>query len=436
MEKVIELKQQRSKAKQAVTTAMRRLTRGLSREEDLENLNGMFLELEEAYDEFCVINDEYEVAVTPEEFAEHRVVNGMSVREYESAMKQVYDDASLNFTQFKTAGLQEQKEMKVFPLKSALSRSIIKIKELVVGIRENIESGHPDTLILQEDEGELNRLSNEMWDNLSKLGMVSGSEHSQEGIVHDIQRMVCNLKRDINKCLRMHATKHEVPVPVQPTLIDVTHSPPSASAVHGTSMTGVQQHSMGQESPNTVSSPHFTTTPTHPRVTAVSSPVNLPISSPTSLEFGTSNTGVQQHSMSQENPHLGFSPHFTTTPTHTQVTTVSSPANLPISSPIPSAAPTHASARSWYQPWSPGLNYAGRSTDIQLKKMELPTFSGLRKDWPEFKTVWKQLAENAYTNQAALASELKRSVKGEARERIKSVYVTRPEAYQVMWKKQ
>ena len=81
------------------------------------------------------------------------------------------------------------------------------------------------------------------------------------------------------------------------------------------------------------------------------------------------------------------------------------------------------------QQLTPQLIQAGRSpsgsnTDIRLKKTALPTFSGLRKDWPEFKAVWKQLAENAYRNNTALAHELKRSVRGEASQRMKSVYVT------------
>ena len=67
--------------------------------------------------------------------------------------------------------------------------------------------------------------------------------------------------------------------------------------------------------------------------------------------------------------------------------------------------------------------------------MTFPTFSGQLKDWPEFKNVWKQLAEAAYKNKTALAHELKRSVKREASQRIKSVYVTKPKAYGAMWKK-
>jgi hypothetical protein len=67
--------------------------------------------------------------------------------------------------------------------------------------------------------------------------------------------------------------------------------------------------------------------------------------------------------------------------------------------------------------------------------MSLPTVSGFRKDWPEFKAVWKSIAETSNYNKTALAHELKRSVKGEAKVRIKSVYITKPEAYDTMWEK-
>ena len=67
--------------------------------------------------------------------------------------------------------------------------------------------------------------------------------------------------------------------------------------------------------------------------------------------------------------------------------------------------------------------------------MELSTFSGHRRDWPEFKTVWRSVAESALRNKTALAHELKRSVRGEASKRIKLVYVTKPEAYDTMWQK-
>ena len=78
---------------------------------------------------------------------------------------------------------------------------------------------------------------------------------------------------------------------------------------------------------------------------------------------------------------------------------------------------------------------ANASPHVQVKKMALPTFNGQRKDWPEFKAVWESVAELAYPNRTALAHELKISVKGKASRRIRSVNVTKLEAYAVMWHK-
>ena len=80
-------------------------------------------------------------------------------------------------------------------------------------------------------------------------------------------------------------------------------------------------------------------------------------------------------------------------------------------------------------------NFPNKDSTISLKRMSLPTFSGLRRDWPEFKAVWKSIAETSSYNKTALAHELKRSVKGEAKLRIKSVFITKPEAYDIMWEK-
>jgi len=88
---------------------------------------------------------------------------------------------------------------------------------------------------------------------------------------------------------------------------------------------------------------------------------------------------------------------------------------------------------------APGPGYlsqtsgSGRLSDIHVKRSSLPEFSGHRKDWPEFKAVWRELAESAYGSKAALAYELKKSLKGAAKDRVKNIYITRPEAYDLMW---
>ena len=48
----------------------------------------------------------------------------------------------------------------------------------------------------------------------------------------------------------------------------------------------------------------------------------------------------------------------------------------------------------------------GMGPRVQVKKMSLPTFNDHRKEWPEFKAIWKSVAETAYFNNTTLAHEL------------------------------
>ena len=73
--------------------------------------------------------------------------------------------------------------------------------------------------------------------------------------------------------------------------------------------------------------------------------------------------------------------------------------------------------------------------DLHLKRITLPEFSGSRKDWPEFKAVWRELAESTIHSVTALAYELKRSLKGYAREMVQNIYITKPAAYELIWKR-
>ena len=82
-----------------------------------------------------------------------------------------------------------------------------------------------------------------------------------------------------------------------------------------------------------------------------------------------------------------------------------------------------------------GPNTEHQGPEIHVKRTELPTFSGSRTEWPEFKTVWRELAERNITSSYGLAYELKRSLKGNALKRVKCIYVSRPEAYELIWQR-
>ena len=74
MSVVEDKKQERTKAKQHVTKASRRLTGAVDRNADIDVLTALMVELEKVYDDFCVIDEEYETLVSNEEHAEHQIV--------------------------------------------------------------------------------------------------------------------------------------------------------------------------------------------------------------------------------------------------------------------------------------------------------------------------------------------------------------------------
>ena len=86
---------------------------------------------------------------------------------------------------------------------------------------------------------------------------------------------------------------------------------------------------------------------------------------------------------------------------------------------------------------APSMNFGppSRPNAIQTKKPSLPTFSGDRADWPEFRCVWISMAESQFSNRVQLAMELKRCCKGKAADRVRHIYVTNEHAYEEIWER-
>ena len=87
-------------------------------------------------------------------------------------------------------------------------------------------------------------------------------------------------------------------------------------------------------------------------------------------------------------------------------------------------------------PGMPGYHhgYGHMDNNIKMKRMELPTFNGDRKCWPEYKNIWQSIVVPQYPSADALAWQFKHSVTGgEAKKIIKSLWITHPGAYQMMW---
>ena len=106
MSGVEEKKQERNKAKHLVTKASWRLTGAVSKDEDIDILRALMLELENTFDEFCDLNEEYETLVLGEENAQHRVVNGEHIPTYRENVHKTYKEARNTFIVSKEASQQ------------------------------------------------------------------------------------------------------------------------------------------------------------------------------------------------------------------------------------------------------------------------------------------------------------------------------------------
>ena len=82
------------------------------------------------------------------------------------------------------------------------------------------------------------------------------------------------------------------------------------------------------------------------------------------------------------------------------------------------------------------ISIQGQSSpsQVDLKRREIPKFSGKRKDWPEFKAIWQKLIVPSLHNQTALATELKQACKGgTGYDEIRSISAGGERAYEQMW---
>ena len=112
------------------------------------------------------------------------------------------------------------------------------------------------------------------------------------------------------------------------------------------------------------------------------------------------------------------------------------PATQVASTSVPMSFAYHYSPMSTIPSTSVDGYHRSSSDTIHTRRPSLPVFSGNRADWPEFKVVWRSLAEAQYKNPMQLAMELKRCCpKGRAGESLKNIYITREEAYGEMWKR-
>ena len=106
-----------------------------------------------------------------------------------------------------------------------------------------------------------------------------------------------------------------------------------------------------------------------------------------------------------------------------------------LSSPYTSASPNPPASSGVRSPIQTPLSpFPQQTPQVKVKAAELPHFSGLRKDWPEFKTIWPKLAIPAFPCRELLACELRRCIKGTLAEKKTShIMIVGPHSVDEMW---
>ena len=154
MDEVEGKKQERSKSKMAVTLAARRLIGATHRDVEFEVLKGLIVDLEKVYDDFCMTSEEYELLVSDEKLAEHRVVNGDDLKSYNANVKQTYEEARDVYIQLKSEHDRSKQNLAMAPLTTAIKRDMNRLKIIVSAVEDNLLKDKPNSDSLEMDRSD------------------------------------------------------------------------------------------------------------------------------------------------------------------------------------------------------------------------------------------------------------------------------------------
>jgi hypothetical protein len=481
------MKAERSQFKCKVTTASKKLKYAIGRKSDESCIQNFVLDLENCMSDFEICHDEYaELIEANETLSAYAVVNGLDLVRYKAAVWASYQEAKDCYQKYKRDTIMQSSYI---PLREQLCNHMKRMTIMCNSLDQALEGESPSPKNIRSGKDGIVPAINLLLDLQSKLNNIEANEDLNEKINALYIRAVdteshCNLMiKQIDKAASVQNVKFldyksDVSLDTSKSAnLTTTEIKPDLSArlaaslsvsdpgevvndVTGITTTAVQSGCISSAS-LTASSSTFcpsrswvpsntygllTNVPTSHAIPgypghsiASSMPIHAPVTSSGHIPDNiVPNSVYNTPSMSWvPSSTYGLS---TNVPTgypipgyfgHSMASSLSNNTYVTASGHVPQVAQNIPSPA--IQPSHGNLSYA--RNDVHLQKFKLPEFSGNRKDWPEFKVVWRELAERSYSSKSALAFELKRCVKGQAKEQIKHIYVTRPEAYDMIWER-
>ena len=493
------LKKARTSGKSSVTKNANRVKGALHRGSDMEIVTGMMIELEKSFSDFCDINDEYcELVNSDPRYSEHSVVNGQDLNQYAETVSLAYAEVSELFNNAKAAHNQiaqnisrkarspgTSTENAGVQFSDHWNRKMEQLETLMGQIDFNLNSPDVNLSSLDYDKDRLDPMLKSFDSLISEMKSLNidpteiSSKVDELNLIQtaasELKKRVVLAKSMLSPTIPVTSDSPSMTQRSTPTIqrsqendshtatsmgsnrqfgvhnsVQNTMTPLSSGHVSGgsTMMTGTSspfsmRNSLGVQS--TVQNPVMTPLSSGhgsggPMMmpTGINSPFSLqnPVQNPQSVGSPVMSTGIQSTPYSMQGYPNSSIPITSMNPGPQPYGVPWSGGNQQYAMGYPPPMMYNATPFNPWQQFPPGMNQQSRNAgEVRLEKISLPTFSGQRSDWPEFKTVWKNLAERHYTNKTALAHQLKKAVSGEAKQRIKCVYITKPDAYEQMWTK-
>ena len=454
-----ELKTERSSLKRKLSVLSTRLNKSINQSLSPSAISSTYAELESTYLDFTAVDEEYGAAIDDdpsleEEFAK---VNDLTLEDYTSSVETIYQDAKAAYVKHEQALLNAAKAEKS-------AANLQKVRADTKFLKTSIEMvTRREQMAMLESEDDLKEGKEEVNHILKKVQDLLREAEAEEQWANEAEA-VLNLVREANALLwkikgKLRAMDggsvssiHSVSSTSVPTTTTATTSDsvPSVTAATPTTMVPASSSGFSTGTVCTTSVPPTDVTYSNPDIcpptTNTSSNPTSEVLTPAQQLFRNagSTTWMSQPSSSMALSYSPYSMYGNQSASGNSSQTLAQSylygcSFHPPASTMQANVSSHppASSAPLMSPSIAPSSFQGHAQpDVRVKRVSLPTFSGERCDWPEFRAMWPKLAIPAFQNRETLAKELRDCMVGEqAKEKLGKIAITGPQSFDIMWNK-
>lgn len=402
------LKEQRSKLKNRVTLAAGKIEKAIQRNKDCSDIEQLTSQLDSVYEDFSELHMTYsEKVLSEEKFGQYAKVGGLSLEDYFTEVKTVYERAEALAIERETLLNKSKADDIVISIQSGFDDCNYLSTQLDEYCSSSSSCNEAQLdVVFQEVDQAISNLTGQKQD-LKCFSVKLMQEFSS--IFSEVDKTIVNLKRKVlgaKQKVLAHA-QHGVTSNTTAPATDQTgeNNTDHVSSDHNSYLDSDAVNNPGSSNQTNSSNVRVPLMNTHTGSvtgeTTADGPRQLSSPFPGNVSVSLSHTPDLSITSAYANRNTGRS-NITPIPNQLQ----SLPAN-PVTQ-------THRS-------------------ESRFKKPPAPTFDGNRRQWAEFRAIWSIYANSACTTDEDRAWALKQCLKGQALAHVAAIYVNQVNAYQRMW---